>query len=125
MNCCWTFNDSPLPANYPIAERIEGYGSDKHKTSEVAFKLTNINVFEQTNYDLNVVFGITDELSIRLQYNANVYDRDFIERISRQLERILHQVIENEELEIGELTLLSDEEKNRVLVEFNNPGSRG
>ena len=30
------------------------------------------------------------------------------------------QVIENQELEVGELTLLSEEEKNRLLYEFND-----
>ena len=69
--------------NYPIAEQIEGYGSERNKSNQLELKLTNVDVFEQTNYDFNVIIRGSDRLKIRFQYNGNVYDRDFVESIAK------------------------------------------
>ena len=109
--------------NYPIAEQIEGYEDDRSKSESnngVALRLSNVDVFEQTNYDFNAVIVAEDQLVIRFDYNANVYNRNFVERVTNHVERLLNQVIDNEALEIGELTLLSGEEKSQVLVDFND-----
>ncbi len=109
--------------NYPIAEQIQEHGSDKEKSNKTHLKLANVDVFEQTNYDFCVVLGGSDRLSIIFQYNVNVYDRDFVERISRHFCFVVDQVIDNPELEVRELKLLSEEEKNQVLYEFNDTES--
>jgi len=106
--------------NYPIAEQIQEYGSDEEKNNKTHLKLANVDVFEQTNYDFCIVLGGSDRLSITLQYNVNVYDRDFVERISRHFCLAFDQVIDNQELEVRELKLLSEEEKKQVLYEFND-----
>ncbi|MDQ1350870.1 MAG: hypothetical protein QG657_1172, partial [Acidobacteriota bacterium] len=48
--------------NYPIGEQIEGYGHENNKNAELSltFKLTDADVFEQTNYDLNVILAGSD-----------------------------------------------------------------
>jgi amino acid adenylation domain-containing protein len=86
----------------------------------VSLKLTNTEVFEQSNYDFNVILEESDRLTIRFQYNGNVYDNDYIEKIGRHFGLAIDQVIENRELEIRELTLLAEEEKNCLLYEFND-----
>jgi amino acid adenylation domain-containing protein/non-ribosomal peptide synthase protein (TIGR01720 family) len=106
--------------NYPIAEQIEGYGSERHKSNELALELTNVDVFEQTNYDFNIIPAGSDQLRITFKYNGNVYNEDFVERIANHFILAFDQVIENKELQIEEITLLSGEEKNRLLYEFNN-----
>ncbi|MDQ1354395.1 MAG: hypothetical protein QG657_4704, partial [Acidobacteriota bacterium] len=106
--------------NYPIAEQIKGYEKKKNKQNKTSIKLDKVEVFEQTNYDFNVILGGSDRLSITFQYNGNVYNEEFIERIVGQFCTLVDQVIKKKELEVGELTLLSEEEKNRILYEFNN-----
>jgi bacitracin synthase 3 len=106
--------------NYPIAEQIEGYGREKNMRNKISLKLVNVEIFEQTNYDFNVALGGADRLSITFQYNGNVYDRDFVGRISKHFCVAVNQVIENQELEIGALTFLSEEEMSQLLYEFND-----
>jgi tyrocidine synthetase-3 len=106
--------------NYPIAEQIEGYGSERHKSEKLALKLVKVDVFEQTNYDFNVIISASNQGRIIFQYNGNVYERDFVERIGDHLRVTMDQVIENEGIEIKEIGLLSDEENHRILYEFNN-----
>ena len=106
--------------NYPIKEQLEICESEKNQNSRLSLKLTNVSVFEQTNYDFNIILQGMDRLNIIFQYNGSVYNKDFVEGISRHFGVAIDQVIENGELEVGELTFLSKEEKDRVLYEFND-----
>ncbi|HLP59582.1 MAG TPA: amino acid adenylation domain-containing protein, partial [Candidatus Deferrimicrobium sp.] len=105
--------------NYPIAEQIAGYGKEKNKSNKIAIKLANVEVFEQTNYDFNVSMSGSDRLTVTFQYNDNIYDENFVKKIAAHFSLAFDQVSENRELVIGELTFLSEEEKNRILYEFN------
>ena len=48
-----------------------------------------------------------------------MYERATIERLARQLERVMAAVAEAEECRVGELPLLSEAEREQVLVEWN------
>ncbi|HLP46107.1 MAG TPA: amino acid adenylation domain-containing protein, partial [Candidatus Kapabacteria bacterium] len=103
--------------NYPIAEQIEGYGEKK---SAKTLHLTNVNIFAQNNYDLNVIISGSAQLKINLTYNRNVYDQDFAAQIGKHIILCIEQVIGNRELEIRDIALVSEEDKNRILNEFND-----
>ncbi|MGD2093241.1 MAG: amino acid adenylation domain-containing protein, partial [Candidatus Aminicenantes bacterium] len=110
--------------NYPLAEQIKGYEDKSGKSNNGAvLKLYDMDVFEQTNYDFNIMVASLEQLMIRFDYNGNIYDRDFVERISHHFNQVLIRIIDNEELKIEELTLLSNEEKSRILYDFNNTGA--
>jgi non-ribosomal peptide synthetase component F len=68
--------------NYPVAEQIEGQGNKNDQTGQAQFRLSGVDVFEQTNYDFNVIFAVGDELYGAFQYNSHVYNRDLVERIT-------------------------------------------
>ncbi|MCU0284949.1 MAG: amino acid adenylation domain-containing protein, partial [Acidobacteria bacterium] len=107
--------------NFPVSEQILGSGNSKEeKNNKLAFNVRNVDVFEQTNYDFNIILGGANRLSITFKYNGNVYDRGLVERIAQHYILAVDQVIENKELGIRDLTLLSGLEKKRVLYEFND-----
>ncbi|MCU0290224.1 MAG: condensation domain-containing protein, partial [Acidobacteria bacterium] len=110
--------------NYPIAEQIEGYetGGGQENT-RLTLKLKNVGLFEQTNYDFNVALSESDRLKINFKYNGNVYDRDYVERIAGHFLAVIDQVITNEKMMIRELEILSIEERNEILFDFNNTQS--
>jgi amino acid adenylation domain-containing protein/non-ribosomal peptide synthase protein (TIGR01720 family) len=108
--------------NYPVAEYIKGIAS-KGGGKGAAFQLSNVQVFDQTNYDFIIVIAPQERLIIRLEYNARVYERRFAENIINHFNSIFDQVIENGELPIKEITLLSAEEKKQVLLDFNDTTS--
>jgi len=110
--------------NYPFAATIEGLnpeGSTTNQSPSPAVELTRTESFEQTNYDLDVVIGPGEQLTINFEYNANVYDDDFIARVAGHLNNVLDQVLHTgaEELRVDEIELLTDAERNQLLVEFN------
>ncbi|MCU0286880.1 MAG: amino acid adenylation domain-containing protein [Acidobacteria bacterium] len=105
--------------NYPVAEQIEGLGKETNN-NKVSLKFANVEVFEQSNYDFNIVLGLSVRLSISFRFNRNVYAQDFVEQIARHFCFLIEQVIETQDQPISALTLLPDEEKQRILFEFNN-----
>ena len=106
--------------NYPLAEQLEGYGSGREKSKKLSFKVTDLDIFEQAHYDLNISISGSDRLIIKFQYNGKSYDHDYLERLVGHLLLAFDRVMENDQLEIRELSLLSEEEKHRILYEFNN-----
>ncbi|HET9676631.1 MAG TPA: condensation domain-containing protein, partial [Solirubrobacterales bacterium] len=54
-----------------------------------------------------------------LEYNTDLFERGTMERLLDHYRRVLAAVIEQPELHLSELPLLSDEERRQVLVEWN------
>ncbi|HLP47056.1 MAG TPA: condensation domain-containing protein, partial [Candidatus Kapabacteria bacterium] len=109
--------------NYPIVEQIEGYEPRGNKTNQFRLKLTNVGLFEQTNYDFNVALSESAGLKITFKYNGNVFDRDYVDRIAGHFLAVIDQVIANEKMMVRELEILSAEERNEILSDFNNTNS--
>jgi amino acid adenylation domain-containing protein/non-ribosomal peptide synthase protein (TIGR01720 family) len=110
--------------NYPIGKQIEELTGRNHPDeAAIHLELSDIDVFEQTNYDFNIVAAPGEQLTIHLDYNGNVYQRDWVLRISKHLNKLFQQIIDrnNEELEIEAITLITEEEKEQILTEFNQP----
>jgi amino acid adenylation domain-containing protein/non-ribosomal peptide synthase protein (TIGR01720 family) len=103
--------------NYPTAPR-----NQEGENGVVTWELSRIKAFEQTNYDFNLIILPQDQLSLRFDYNANVYDRELINSIARHFDQVLLQVLTavDEEWCIQTLTLLSEEEKKKIVVNFND-----
>ncbi|MCU0289013.1 MAG: condensation domain-containing protein, partial [Acidobacteria bacterium] len=98
--------------NYPVIEQLE-------QKSNHFLKITNADVFEQTNYNFNIILAGSGRLSITFKYNAHTYERDFIEQLAGHFLDGLNQVSENPGLSIWELEFLSETEKNFLLYSLN------
>ncbi|MCP5047694.1 MAG: amino acid adenylation domain-containing protein, partial [bacterium] len=104
-----------------VNTQLQGY----ENKNQSPLTLSNVDVFEQTNYDFNLAVrgGTEKELVLKFNFNGNVFDGDFIRRLAGHFHLLVKQVIENEAIEVGQLTLLTDSEKRRLLVEFNDTRS--
>ncbi|HKR13656.1 MAG TPA: condensation domain-containing protein, partial [Pyrinomonadaceae bacterium] len=60
-----------------------------------------------------------EEIAGTFEYNADLYDAETIERLARQLERVMAAVAGAEQCRVGELPLLSEAEREQVLGEWN------
>ncbi|WP_449600898.1 amino acid adenylation domain-containing protein [Paenibacillus sp. Marseille-Q9583] len=87
--------------NYPLEEGIQ-----LKNERDLGFVLSQVQVFEQTNYHFNVVIVPSGEISIRLGYNTKVYDQVFIEGIQRHIELIAESLLDRTDMRISELMLL-------------------
>ena len=107
--------------NFPIAERIKSSAGEKGDSgSGLKLKVAEVESFEQINYDFGILVDPGEQLSFRFDYNADVYDPEIIEGIARHLKHLMYQFIEMENPLVEEMSILPEEEKERILVDFNN-----
>jgi amino acid adenylation domain-containing protein/non-ribosomal peptide synthase protein (TIGR01720 family) len=106
--------------NYPVVEQIAGAADiNAENNDRVALDVSDVERFNQVNYDLNVVIEPLIELGFRFKFNANIYEREWVQFIAGHVRRLLEQVLDNEKQTIGQLTLLSEKEREQILFDFN------
>jgi len=63
-----------------------------------------------------------DGLSLGFEYDADLFDHATIERMGGHYQRLLASVVEEADRPIWQLPMLSEEERHRLLVEWNDTG---
>lgn len=107
--------------NYPIAERIEGLTKPgKNAGNGVFLSASDIEIFERTNYDFNLLITTGEKLNLHFDFNGNVFEKEIVQNITGHFSQVVRQIIANEELEIEDIDLLPDEEKKQLLIDFND-----
>ncbi|PEU19965.1 non-ribosomal peptide synthetase, partial [Bacillus wiedmannii] len=91
-----------------------------HAENDQGFVCQSISGEEQTNYGLNIVAIPGENLVFKLSYNGNVYQKKVIDNIEAHLKRITEQVVINEDKKVSEIDIISQEEKQFLLQEFND-----
>ncbi|WP_437884677.1 condensation domain-containing protein, partial [Pseudomonas sp. LRF_L74] len=94
--------------NYPVSEALE-------QSAPNGLVFGGIENHEQTNYPLTLLIGIGEELGFHYCYAKGQFDQDTIARISKHLSNILIAICEVAERPIGELPLLSQEERKQIV----------
>ncbi len=73
-----------------------------------------------TQFDLSLSLTEVEEALVgELTYASSLFDRDTVERMVGYLQRVLWGMEEEEQQRIGELQLLSEAQREQVLVTFN------
>ncbi|WP_159884984.1 non-ribosomal peptide synthetase, partial [Paenibacillus puerhi] len=103
--------------NYPVEQKLERMG----ERAEDSFSISQVSMSEQTNYHFNITVIPGDNIGIHFEYNARAYDPASIEQIRGHLIRVLEQAADNPEIRIGELELVTSEEKLLILDHFVGP----
>jgi iturin family lipopeptide synthetase C len=83
--------------------------------TDTGFKISHGQAFLQNNYDFSITLFYMQKLSISLSYNANVFDKKFVEKIAGHFLRLIDLVLNNERIDIEEMDVLSEEEKSMLL----------
>ena len=77
---------------------------------------TNISKF-----DLSLEAVPKDEqINLSFEYATKLFDENFINNLSSHYLTIINSVLENIDIRISDIDMLSKEEKNKILYEFNN-----
>ncbi|WP_248490556.1 condensation domain-containing protein, partial [Staphylococcus aureus] len=75
---------------------------------------------DTAKFDMSVqIFELEDTLSIKLEYNTDLFFDDTIERFLAHYETILASVIHNQKAKIGELSILPQSEYTKLVSEWN------
>ncbi|WP_147203649.1 non-ribosomal peptide synthetase, partial [Segetibacter aerophilus] len=98
--------------NYPINKILTA--------NDWKLKIENLSIHEQNNYPFSLTVSIAEEISIRVIYNATLLQETYLREIENHFKNVLKQVTENSNATVGEIELLTAEEKQQLLVAFNN-----
>ncbi len=108
--------------NYPFHRQIKSINKDIKQTQEsgIHFEVVDVKPHEQTNYNFNVLAAPGKCLRIKFDYNALVYEKDFITKLGLHFKTVTSQVLDNPDILIRDIEILTGEEKRRILVDFND-----
>ncbi|MDQ0416224.1 fengycin family lipopeptide synthetase D [Croceifilum oryzae] len=80
--------------------------------------------FEIAKFDLTLEIAENEnEIVCDWEYSTSLFKRETIERMATHWIKVLHQFVENVDQEIGDVECLSEAEKHRILVEWNDTKS--
>ncbi|GIO85791.1 plipastatin synthase subunit C [Paenibacillus faecis] len=97
--------------NYPL-ETTNGDG-------EKALCVTDSEMLEHTNYDLDVTVFPERELEVLFTYNGSVYEDSLLRSLEGHLRRIVDTVLGNERILVQDIDIITDQEKETILADFN------
>ncbi|GAX45363.1 amino acid adenylation domain protein [Tolypothrix sp. NIES-4075] len=99
---------------------FENYPVDKSlRQSNHSFKVTEVEVFEQTNYPLTVLVFAEEKLLIKISYDRSRFEADTITRMGGHLQTLLEAIASNPNQQVKELPLLTEAEQHQLLIEWN------
>ncbi|MDG4857631.1 amino acid adenylation domain-containing protein [Streptomyces sp. T-3] len=104
------FDTTTAFENYPVGSEL----------SLGDARLVGSGGFDATHYPLSLICTPGDELGIRMDYRPDVFDRDEVERHCDWLVRMLEAIAEDPDQAVGDVSVLTERERSRILVEWND-----
>ncbi|MBA4532700.1 non-ribosomal peptide synthetase [Brevibacillus halotolerans] len=102
--------------NYPLVEELK----KNNIMQKIGFSVLSVEMFEPTNYDLTIMVQPREELHVRLDYNAFVFTTAFMKKMEGHLKQIAACVANNPNVAVKDITMLTQEEYQQVVVELND-----
>ena len=94
---------------------------------DTVFKLRGVDIQEleiavkNAKFDLSVfAYEADDKMFLGMEYLKDIFSGETIERIGLQFERMLAAIVEAPRAAIGSYEIMDEEERHRVLVEWND-----
>ncbi|MEO1627225.1 MAG: condensation domain-containing protein, partial [Bacteroidota bacterium] len=97
--------------NYPIGEAL---------SKNWSLKVGETRAWDKTNYLLSIIAETGDNLRLKFVYNSNFLKRSDVLSIKRNFEKVLQDILCQPSRLLSELSLLNQQEKQRILFDFND-----
>jgi amino acid adenylation domain-containing protein len=114
---------SNIPRGMQLFENIlvfENYPPDKTLEKGVAgIRVSNLRAFERTNFPLTILIAPGESLTIHAAYEISKFESSTIKQILSNFNILLEGIVKNPSGKISEFSLLTEEEENRILFEWN------
>ena len=74
-----------------------------------------------SKFDLSLeIIPENDILNLSFEYATSLFNKDFITNLANHYINIINSILDNNKIKISEIDMLSKDEKNKILYEFNN-----
>ncbi|WP_192560200.1 non-ribosomal peptide synthase/polyketide synthase [Pseudomonas allokribbensis] len=98
--------------NYPVSEAMQ-------QGAPAGLRFTDVTNHEQTNYPLTLAVSMGDTLSLHFSYGRAHFAEVDIARLGEHLHNLLTQMMQGGALALGQLELLSSEEQQQQVEQWN------
>jgi amino acid adenylation domain-containing protein len=105
--------------NLPMEEELDNASVSIGGGLDDQFAIQDVTQHSQTNYDFNVIIIPRDSLVVRFNYNSRIVEKEFIGKLGLHLKEIVRQVLDNPGILVKEIGIITEEEKQQVLFDFN------
>lgn len=121
-----TIKEAIKNQNFPVETLVYELGFDTDKgfpLFDVAVILENLqdrSYLAHINHNITISFFRSDQdIQGVIEYNQVCYQEETIQRIINHLQRVMKTVLANVDLKISDIELINDEEKQRLLFDYN------
>lgn len=101
--------------NYPLNNILK----NPNLLNNIGFYINKVDVFEQSNYNFNIMVFPGDKFNVDIKYNEFIYDKNFINSIKDTIQKVLKIVTDNCYIKVKEIDIITKHEKYKILNEFN------
>src|SRR6202140_2678852 len=124
-----------LPFEKLVEELVPQRSLDTHPLIQVLFTFQSFarQVFEIpgltiqevpfeagiAKFDLALVMWEDGDLQCQFEYNTDIFEPSTMNRLLRHFEKLLTEVVENPDLRVAKIPLMSSEEREQVVVDWN------
>jgi len=93
---------------------------DTHIVDDICFSIVKRDIcFDKFKVKLSFTQNQYD-LVAQLHYDAKLFDQDYIQCLAEQFQTLLSSILDNPETVIDKIGILSDVEREKILVNFND-----
>ncbi|MDZ8135368.1 MAG: amino acid adenylation domain-containing protein [Nostoc sp. DedQUE04] len=115
---------SEVPKGVSLFESIvvfENYAVDPSlRQRDINLQIEEFHSFEKTNYPITLSVNLGEELLLNITCDdSDRFDTDTIARMLGHLQTLLEGMSTNPQQRLGELSLLTEDERHQLLVEWN------
>jgi amino acid adenylation domain-containing protein len=119
---------SEMPRGIPLFESVlafENYPTDASFAEQIkqstGLEVLEFKVHERGNHSLTVeVYPAKQELRVKIEYEREHFDDKTISRMLGHFQQLLRAIVADPQQRVGDLSLLTDSERQQLLVEWND-----
>jgi amino acid adenylation domain-containing protein len=133
------YGHQDVPFEKLVEELVPQRSLDTHPLFQVMFTFQNIpkQIFEIpgltikemafetgiAKFDLSVEVWDDGEFHCQFEYNTDIFERSTMRRMLRHFKRLVNSALENPDLPLAQLAIVSNEERSQILIEWNQTGA--
>ncbi len=80
----------------------------------------NVDLYEKADTDLEFIVSIwNDSIHVAISFSKSRFGEEYVQRLWSYFERVMHSIVQSPEKPLGNDSIISSEEKEQLLFDFN------
>lgn len=93
---------------------FQNYPKTEMEDDKLKFSLEGLDFYEEINYDFSIIVANNENLVIRFNYNANLFNEDMIKEIQQRFVQLIHFIVRNGDKKLEDVSILLEGEQEKM-----------